>query len=133
MEKTELNLVDLGVCVYRTPALTVVPIGPYPVTLDLSGWIAPQADPSANPPAAGDEQDGWWNAPTYTTDLIPPHAGITSVVLAGSGEPEEIGPMARFSLSIGDPLALVDGGASVALTSLPGAYPRGAVEVTETD
>lgn len=139
MEKTELRLVDGGVGVdvphdYRTPSLRLDRVSSAPLTLDLSSWAVPQAGPQEQPTIdAGDGAD-WWNAPTYTTDLIPPFRGVVTVTASSGDAPTrpENGTLARLSLNMGDPLALIDGGASAGLTSLPGAYPRGEVQVTET-
>jgi hypothetical protein len=76
------------------------------------------------PAAPATEPADWWNEPTYTSDLFPTFMGMVTVT-ASSGEPTaaENGPQARFQLNLNDPLAQVDGGASAALTSLPGGLP----------
>lgn len=142
MRKTHLHLV-VSSEVDVTPAdaldgralsLKVDPvIAVPPLTLDLSSWGVPPAGPQAQPAIDAGGTADWWNAPTYTTDLIPPFRGVVTVTASsGEGAPRaEIGPLGRLPLNMGDPLAHVDGGASAGLLAVPGAYPRGAVEVMD--
>lgn len=91
MKKTELHIVDVGcVPVHETAhhalSLKLDPVSTMPpVTLDLSGWGVPATGPTAQPAAPATEAADWWNAPTYTTDLIPPFQCAVSVSLS-SGE-----------------------------------------------
>lgn len=90
MKETELRILDVGcVPVHETAShalsLKLDPVSPMPpVTLDLSGWGVPATGPTTQPAAPAEAAD-WWNAPTYTTDLIPPFQCAVTVSLS-SGE-----------------------------------------------